>query len=154
MPIVAISQSKFSMWGEVTQYEALVVTNDEQYPDVSWFLVTSIDHSVSGEKRIYISLQKYISGKPVSICEDKDPIYAKVNGQAIRFSPFCRDYESNGEKYKETYITPLPSNGDKYLYNSFKKSSEHIIFELWGIRTPISSVGFSKAWKDFGGNAL
>ena len=154
IPSIATSQSRITAWGEVTRYDALVVTSDEQYPAVSWFLAASIGHSVNGEKRIYITLQKFISGNPVSICEDKEPVFAKVNGQAIRFNSYCRDYEKNGKVYKETYMTPLSNKGDKYLYNSFKNSRDHITFELWGIYTPISSVGFASAWESFGGDAL
>ena len=90
----------------------------------------------------------------MSFCEDKEPIYAKVNKQTIRFNSYCRDYKEKGETYKETYMTPLTNKGDKYVYDAFKKSRDYVIFELWGIYTPISSVGFSKAWEDFGGDAL
>ena len=154
LPVIALCQSRTASWGEISRYDALVVTNDEEHSAVSWFLMASIGHSVNGEKRIYIALQKYISGNPVSFCEDKEPIYAKINEQTIRFNSYCRDYEKDGKTYKETYMTPLSNRGDEYLYNSFRKSRDHVTFELGGIYTPISSVGFSKAWEDFGGDAL
>ena len=154
LPVIALCQSRTASWGEISRYNAFVLTNDEEHSAVSWFLMASIGHSVNGKKRIYIFLRKYISEKPVSFCEDKEPIIAKINNQPIRFNVFCMDYEENGEKHKEMYLTPLSINGDEYLYNSFRKSRDHVVFELWGIYTPISSVGFSKAWESFGGDAL
>lgn len=154
LPVVAFAQQESSPWGKFAQYDAYSITSDNQYPAVSWLLVASIGHAVNGNKRIYIFLRKYISEKPVTFCENKEPVIAKINNQPIRFNVFCMDYEENGEKHKEMYLTPLSINGDEYLYNSFRKSRDHVMFELWGIYTPISSVGFSKAWEDFGGDAL
>ena len=99
-----------------------------------------IGSSSSGEQRIYINLAKTCSDNTLT-----ETTTVKTNGRNVRYTRYC-----DGENI---YLTPLSKAGDNFLINEFKRK-ENVRFEFSDIVILFDATGFTKAWNDFGGNAL
>jgi hypothetical protein len=97
--------------------------------------------SKNGTQRIYIIT--------AVTCSNKKQEYGlstiKTNGRNVRYRRYCDG--------SNIYITPLSKAGDAYLLNEFKKKNS-VEFEFINIRVFFDATGFTKAWINFGGDAL
>ncbi|HCG5919395.1 TPA: hypothetical protein NJ048_004579 [Vibrio parahaemolyticus] len=100
-----------------------------------------ISTSKSGQQRIYVTL--------AVPCTDRETSYEnvtiKTNDQNVRYNKFC-----DGSRI---YLTPLSKAGDNFLVDQFKKKNS-VAFEFSDIRVVFDADGFTKAWNNYGGDAL
>lgn len=100
-----------------------------------------ISSSKSGQQRIYVT-----TAKP---CAERETNYenvtVKTNEQNVRYSKYCGG--------SHIYLTPLSKAGNNFLVEQFKKKNS-VAFEFSDIRVVFDAKGFTKAWNNFGGDAL
>lgn len=124
--------------------------------DMSILVSVEIDHAINGDKKIYFSIIKSEeSYKEKAPCSKDDKVYnsvMKFNNQAIKVYQFCDELTGRGDSY--ITLTPITSNGLRFIVNEFKNSPDAVSFEYRDLKLNVSAVGFTKAWNSFGENAL
>ncbi|CAK3099509.1 conserved exported hypothetical protein [Vibrio crassostreae] len=101
----------------------------------------AIGESKTGKQRIYITLAK--------TCDDTKEQFAaitlKTNDQNVRYNKFCDG--------RNIYLTPMSKAGDNFLVNQFKKKNS-VSFVFSDIHIVFDATGFTKAWNNYGGDAI
>lgn len=137
-------------------YEALQVVNfndtkanmaifglksDKASKDWDILISVSISESKGGKQSIYITLD--------TKCTDKEKEYGemtvKTNDQNVRYSKYCDG--------KNIYITPRSMAGKSFLRDEFLKK-QYVAFIFEDIFVTFDASGFTKAWNNFGGDAI
>lgn len=135
-----------------------------------------IDMSVTAKKSIYLTKTKYYSTiknpesnsdiainhfttrKTISVCElnksdEPETIVLNVNGTNVKFFAWCNLYSDSDSKTYQS-LTPQTNAGDNFLHHAFTKG-KNVIIKRWGDKpVEVSAMGFSKAWSDFGEDAI
>jgi hypothetical protein len=118
---------------------ALKINKDNEDWDV--LFSAEISNSKGGDQIIYITLPRTCSDNK----ERYAPVTIKTNGQNVKYIKYCSG--------SAEYITPLSKAGHNFLVNEFKKKN-NVIFDFSDVRVLFDATGFTKAWRNAGGDAL
>ena len=126
-----------------------------------------IDHSKSGEQRLYFEVDynftlvtappnetraRVVQLTSVLYPEKRLSTVMVFNGQAIKMGGHSQKYADTRNTYYS--YTPETVAGHAYLVNLFKKSKLPIKVDFAGDKLLVPVVGFTKIWNNQGGNAL
>lgn len=134
-------------WGTTSPSEAFTSVKDR-------FVVAQVAHSRSGGQHIYFRIEIEKGASPVcdKLVEDyPEKRVAKFDGKAVQMFYWCKKYTDSSRFFVE--LTPATPRGEAFVLNKFLKSTE-VRFGYGKIDTKLSAVGFTKAWKSGGGDAL
>lgn len=126
------TQSKMTMFG---------FKSDKESDDYDVIFYADISSDKNGKQRIYITTSKSCDNSD----EPFETIRIKTNGQNVRYKRFC-----NGSYI---YITPMSAAGSNYLRDEFMKKDD-VVLAFSDIFVIFDATGFTKAWNNYGGDAL
>ncbi|MCP5212995.1 MAG: hypothetical protein H6998_18925 [Hahellaceae bacterium] len=145
--------ARYFTWDDLGERSSVHLINKHD-KDKSNIITAIIGRSEDGVQRIYFSIEfhgKYNMCLPKQISETS---IAKLDGQPVKMRTWCNKYTySNSNNYYLT-ITPETIAGRKFVVSRFKTAPKEVLFEHEGIVVYIPAKGFTKAWKQFGGDAL
>lgn len=122
---------------------------------VLFLVTTSVSHSETGVKRIFINISKSDNGINVSTCNIADSnkvVVAYINKQGIKMFMIC--HKAGDDDYYYQQLTPFTKSGEQFVKQSLMESSDTVSFDFNEVHTELSAIGFSKVWSEFGGDAL
>lgn len=136
-------------------YEAMVYSNFTEGVDASvvalwkdknqvkWdkMYIAKIEIGTSGQQKIFILLTDSCSNDKNSYA----PVVIKTNHQNVRYYKDCI--------LNNIILTPVSSVGVDFVVNEFKKDGI-VIFDFLDFNIVFDATGFTKAWAEFGGDAL
>jgi len=149
-------------WSEKYQAATFIPSLEEK----ELVIRSSIYHNNGGEKILIIDLTTENSDKNEYTCPNQSTTMSSIgyfNGQAIKLTIKCVFYTDTKEIYLS--LTPRTKAGLEYLVAALKKSPNDVSFDYSvpntflgkgsGVyNTRISAIGFTKAWREFGSDAL
>jgi len=133
--------------------------------NLNWLYVASVDTADDGMQRMYFSVygKNLDNNTWVHSCSTEgmtklsDNRYLtenswKIGKRNVRMNVFC-EYSSKDNHWYE-YATPTTYLGREYVTNTFKKAKYQVFVKSTDYAQHFSAKGFTKAWNNFGGNAL
>ncbi len=111
---------------------------NNQNPDSNLSIKAHIGSGTSGEQRIYL-----LTNKACYNSEKVENKTIKTNDKNVIYNVYCH----NGQQY----FTPKSTAGLNYVINEFKRK-KYVFFSVF--IAYIDATGFTKAWNNYGGNAL
>ncbi len=141
-------------WGEEDKNLAISYVELKQDSTYKFVTIMAINHnSFNGKKTIFIEIYTTISNEPMCNSSDGDgPIIVYFNDQPIKMNLTCIwDIVHRRHFLRYTFRT---SKGLNYVVNLFKQSSHVIDFQGRATTIGFSPTGFTKAWREFGSDAL
>lgn len=152
VPAIATEIEDHGSWAQMGDGSAWVKYNSA-YSDESELLEAEINHSRSGEQRLYFS---DFSSKGSQICKYQSQIPTNItmsfNGQAVQMSRWCKKYIDSNNYYFD--FTPKTERGHSYVVNLFRVSTSPIKIQYDNETLYFPVMGFTKAWNSAGGDAI
>jgi hypothetical protein len=158
--ILAFSQSLFASdeytaryftWNDLGESSSVHLVNKHD-KDKTNIITAKIGRGEDGTQRLYFSAEFY-GGLNMCLPQKTSEIsIAKFDNQPIKMLTWCNKYSNSNNYYLS--MTPESIDGRKFVVSRFKTAPKEVLFEHEGIVAYIPARGFTKAWKQSGGDAL
>ncbi|MGM0694154.1 MAG: hypothetical protein ACQEUN_12240 [Pseudomonadota bacterium] len=134
-------------WGESSSH-----TTYNELDFTKTYYDAEIAFSVNGGKNLYLQERKF-NGR---VCEPSqhngnDISFWHFDNQPVSMFVFCEEIDENSSVY---YATPKSDAGVEYVVGAFSRAPSVVNVKIGDRSVPFSAVGFTKAWRGAGGDAL
>lgn len=167
LPIIALlltlpinaSEPLLSKWDETNWKDGVAYSSHtESITGIDleiWGVESKINHSKDNQQRLYFTPFLIRNGAPVATCnakkiDDVENFVWKFGKQNIAMLRHCN---LNSGVYVYSY-TPASNQGANYIVSLLKQAKSSISVSDSDFTITLKSVGFTKSWNNFGGNAL
>ena len=140
-------------WGGISGGYGASVSYTPNLGGEKKYFAASVNHSASGEQRIYFIDAYSVSSQNCSY-ESRIPESTTIiiNNQAVKMSRWCKKFADTKQYYYE--YTPATVHGHNYVINLFKAAVSPVKIQLNNETLYFPVIGFTRIWNSAGGNAI